>query len=997
MVNFLDRRVKPMSVVSLFLNLAVAATLFAQLQFPNSVTELAEALAKANSDTQRTALLADKDASVTPALVQALIEQGDRLRAQGDYNRAIATHQLAQTLAEKINDSDGAAEAAGHVGDIDAVRGDYAAALESFQKQLAIYEAHGDKRRSALAVNSLGMMYQAQGQQTLALDYFRRALSMLEDSGTEADIALVRSRIGFSNYSLGIYEQALDDLQQAARIFERLGDGFRVSRVLNDLGLVQHETGDYDQALASFEKALAIDETRQDKEGIPARLNNIARVYRVRGNYAAALEYYQKALALAEAVESKNGIATILFNIGSLYHRQGDYDQALEYYQKALPLRQELGNRSRTAGVLDSMGFAYSSRNEYPLATEYLEKSLAMSESAGDKAESARALNNLGLVHQAQGLSAEAMEDYEKSLAMRESMGNRSGVALTLTNIAGSYKSRGLDAEALDAASRAADLAQQIGDAEALAKAQFAAGEAYRGLHNADQARAAFEKSIAAIETLRSNSAGGEEEQQRFFESRIHPYHAMIDLLISEGRVAEAFNFAERARARVLLDVLESGRVDITKAMTAAEQNDERRLNAALVSLNAQIIRESAARQPDERRLSTLKAQLEKARLDLTAFQSTLYAAHPELRTQRGEAAILSLQDAADLVSPTRALLEYVVTDQRTYLFVITKKTGKTEAEIHAYTLPVKRDQLTSQVEGYREQLASRNLGFRASAKRLYATLLQPAQAQLRGKSSFVISPDHKLWDLPFQALIGPDGRFVIEAGDVSYTPSLTVLNAMERQRAARTAGDLPYRLLAVGNPLIPKQRGIYDPLPEAEEEVRALGQVYGAAHSRVYVGATAREDRVKSEASQARVLHFATHGVLDNVSPMYSHLLLSPGDANNDGLLEAREIMQMDLKADLAVLSACETARGRFGAGEGMIGLTWALFVAGVPSTVVSQWKVESASTRDLMLHFHRGLKSSRWSKAESLRQAALKLMHSSETSHPFYWAGFVLIGDER
>ena len=149
------------------------------------------------------------------------------------------------------------------------------------------------------------------------------------------------------------------------------------------------------------------------------------------------------------------------------------------------------------------------------------------------------------------------------------------------------------------------------------------------------------------------------------------------------------------------------------------------------------------------------------------------------------------------------------------------------------------------------------------------------------------------------------------------------------------------------------------EPLPEAEQEVRALGQLYGTQHSKVYVGREAREDRVKTEAGQAGILHFATHGTLNNASPMYSHLVLAQGDTNEDGLLEAWELMQLDLKADLAVLSACETARGRFGAGEGMIGLTWALFVAGVPTTVVSQWQVESASTRDLMLHFHRALKA--------------------------------------
>jgi CHAT domain-containing protein len=191
-----------------------------------------------------------------------------------------------------------------------------------------------------------------------------------------------------------------------------------------------------------------------------------------------------------------------------------------------------------------------------------------------------------------------------------------------------------------------------------------------------------------------------------------------------------------------------------------------------------------------------------------------------------------------------------------------------------------------------------------------------------------------------------------------------------------------------------------FDPLPEAEVEVKGLGRLYGAARSKIYIGAEAREDRAKTEAGDFQVLHFATHGVLNNAAPLYSHLVLAQGDKGEDGLLEAWELMQLDLHADLAVLSACDTARGRFGAGEGVIGLSWALFVAGVPSTVVSQWKVESASTRELMLNFYRGLIATSSTapvaptKAEALRQAALKVMKSPETRHPFYWAGFVLVG---
>jgi len=264
---------------------------------------------------------------------------------------------------------------------------------------------------------------------------------------------------------------------------------------------------------------------------------------------------------------------------------------------------------------------------------------------------------------------------------------------------------------------------------------------------------------------------------------------------------------------------------------------------------------------------------------------------------------------------------------------------------------------------------------------------------------------------LPFQALLDERDRYLIERSAVSYAPSLTVLREMRARSDKRRAESSPSTLLALGNPLIGQETveragltmrdGKLYPLPEAEAEVRALGRLYGARRSKVYIGPQAREDRLKAEAGQARILHFATHGVLNNAAPLYSYLALAQGDKNEDGLLEAWELMQLDLKADLAVLSACETARGRTSAGEGVIGLTWALFVAGAPATVVSQWEVESASTRDLMLGFHRQLRApraaSKLTKAESLRRAALNLMKNPETNHPFYWASFVLVGDGR
>jgi CHAT domain-containing protein len=184
-------------------------------------------------------------------------------------------------------------------------------------------------------------------------------------------------------------------------------------------------------------------------------------------------------------------------------------------------------------------------------------------------------------------------------------------------------------------------------------------------------------------------------------------------------------------------------------------------------------------------------------------------------------------------------------------------------------------------------------------------------------------------------------------------------------------------------------------PLPAAADMVKELGALYGPARSKVYVEAYATEDTFKSEAPTCRILHIAAHGIVDNSSPMYSQIILSRGPASDDdGVLEAWEVMNLDLKADLVVLSACETARGRVSAGEGMIGLSWAFFVAGCPTTVASQWKVEAPATTPLMLEFHRSLLSN-IGKAQALRRAELKLLRTRRYAHPFYWAGFVVIGD--
>ncbi len=270
--------------------------------------------------------------------------------------------------------------------------------------------------------------------------------------------------------------------------------------------------------------------------------------------------------------------------------------------------------------------------------------------------------------------------------------------------------------------------------------------------------------------------------------------------------------------------------------------------------------------------------------------------------------------------------------------------------------------------------------------------------------------PTARSGSCPSRLCIRRPDRYVVEDHAISYVPSLTVLREMvkDRGRRAKDESGAP-TLLAFGNPALGGQSGKLiksvwrgeelAPLPEAERQVKELGRLYGLKQSKVYTGDEASEGRIKAEAGKYRIVHLAAHGILNDANPMYSQIILAQvgrsvgGD--DDGLLEAWEIMKLDLNADMVVLSACETGRGRVGAGEGVIGLSWALFVAGSPATVVSQWKVASAGTTELMVEFYRKCaprtlpprrmhvaqaRRLSMNKAEALRRASLKLLRSEK-----------------
>ncbi len=825
-------------------------------------------------------------------------------------------------------------------------------------------------------------------------------------------------------FARGDYLPAFRAYEQVQQLAEQLGDKADLVVALRGTGNVYYQQSNLTQAQAYYQRSLKLAEEIRDQEGILNAANNLGNINYSQGDYRKALAYYQQSKRLAEERKDVGGLARALNNIGGIYLLQANYPLALETQRLTLKLAQELGDLGLLSQALNNLGLTHLGLNEYNEALASFQQALKLVEEKGFKPAMILALNNLAVVYEAQGQYQLAEDCYRRSRQLAEALGNKEALAFLLSNLGNTRRLQGDYRQAVELTERAITLAKQIGNLEVLSKASTRAGKALLALAQPEQAEQAFTTAINAVEQLRAQASGGEQDRQRFLETRIAPYYCMIDLLVTRGQVMDALAYAQRAKGRVLLDVLQGGKADVAKAMTVAEAEQEQRFKRGLATLNTLIYRERLQTQPNETRLGELNAQLEKLRLEQEAFQTGLYSAHPELKLQRGELRPLSPGEISDLLpDPQTAILEYVVTEEQTYLFVITRAAPNSvgasppSASAQVYPLNLTRNEITALAERFRRRIANRSFDFGELAGELYRRLLQPAHRQLLNKQALIIIPDGSLWQLPFQALQATGGRYLIEDYALAYAPSLPVLHAMFKHKAAR--GQLSNRapsLLALGNPLLGAQGTAQTetmllgdqatPLLETERQINALKQLYGKTRSKVLLGAAAREDLLKAEAARYRVLHLATHGILNDASPMYSHLLLSqvPDQQGEDGLLEAWEIIRLNLQAELVVLSACETARGRVGLGEGIIGLTWAFFIAGSPSNVVSQWKVESNSTSDLMLEFHRRLwprpgtaKSVALSKAEALRQASLAVLRNPRYRHPFYWAGFVLIGDGR
>jgi CHAT domain-containing protein len=577
---------------------------------------------------------------------------------------------------------------------------------------------------------------------------------------------------------------------------------------------------------------------------------------------------------------------------------------------------------------------------------------------------------------------------------------------------------------ALENFQKALSLAEKQQRSAGISSASLGVGATLREIGSASEAIPYYQKAIQQTESTRS-LLQSEEYRKSFFEGSLKAYFAIIESLSESGKAEDAFNYSERARSRAFLDLLGS-KTQLSRLQGGLREEEkalQERVAGTKVLLSGQVGEGDGEGEDIDG--ASLRKQLAEAE---TAYSNFLARVRKENKEQASlmDVEPLTLKQTQELLDPGVAMLEYFVTKESVMLWVVDKE--------KVSSIPLRRERLQSQVTAYREaitELAEKEK-FNALSQGLYKLLIQPALPHIRGKELLII-PHGVLHYLPFQALLSPDGQYLIEKYPINYLSSASLMQFTQEKRKAK--GDLTKVLAEGGKVLTFGNPDLNDPkknLQYAGIEAKEIKSLY--PQSSVYLGKEATEEKAKALSSENDIIHFASHAELSEDDPLASAILLAKSD-KEDGRLEVREIFGMDLKASLVVLSACETGLGKLSSGDELVGLTRAFIYAGTPSVVASLWNVEDSSTAQLMASFYTNLKT--MTKVEALRQAQLQLIRgnvnsellarrgiggvgklgevsnsalqtpSSEladpssisvsTSHPYFWAPFILVGEGK
>jgi CHAT domain-containing protein/tetratricopeptide (TPR) repeat protein len=902
-------------------------------------------------------------------------------------------------------------------------------AKEYCLKAIKISEDIKDKNLSNRANLQLIIIYQTMGDNKSALMHLETLLQFYRESNNK-EMESSCLQLGAMNYiALGNYTKALDYFQEALKIVEETTNLREKSKILAGIGKLFYFEGDYQKSTEYLGKALSIAERNNYKEEEADIYQGLGTLYRYLGDDEKALEYYLLSLKVLTEIEQEEGIENdkgfIHAEIARSYERiwfsklaysspfeektNSLWAKSTEHYGKAISEYQRIGNkleegRMYSESAKDFAVFSKGAENQSQVI-ELLNKAFNLHKQIGSKLYEMEDYFTAGEIYEMWGNHSSALQNFNKGLEISRSLNGMGWDHKFLDRIGVVYTNLGDYDKAFSLYKEALSINQDRGLYHHSLIILSNIGWNFRLAGKYEDAKKYYSNAIEIMELTRT-ALHAEDSRMSFSGDieKFYIYEGMIYVLLKLGENGKAFNYAEHAKSRVLLDSL-GNKLKLNNLKDNKLIEDEKKLRERMLNVARRIDEEMSSQKSNKQGtiLHDLKMELTSIKDEYIQLITKIMNENPELSTLISINPI-PLEEVQNLLDTDTTLLEYFITPDKTLLWVV----GKSDLKV--IEIALKDRELTKKVNTYREKITTLQLDHEKNSRELYDLLIKPAKPYIKTKRVDIV-PHAILHYLPFQALLGENGKYFIEEYDLFFTPSASVLKFVYEKRKKITG-----KVLAFGNPDVGDEKLN---LPYAETEIKKIKENY--PETSFYLKKTATEEKVKKLSSDYNIVHFASHGELNPEAPLFSSIRLAK-DKEEDGRLEVHEIFNLDLKnTSLVTLSACETGLGKLTQGDELIGLTRGFIYAGTPSILASLWKVNDSSTAEFMSMFYKNLK--KYPKSEALRMAQIEMIHGDvgkgivrgvggittskegrpsqqssltvDGSHPYFWAPFILIGD--
>lgn len=959
--------------------------------------------------------------------------------SQNEYDLALEYNFKAlqirkEILGEKHPD---VAASLNNIGVVYYDKGEYDKVLEYYFQTLQIdKEIRGEKHiYVADSYDNIGNAYNALDDYDKALEYHFKALQIRKEILGEhhALVANSYNNIGLDYSEKGEFDKALEYYSNSLQLFKEIfGENHvDVANSYHNIGLVYTDKGEYDKALEYYFKSLQIRRELfgENHPDVAASYNNIGVVYDEKYEYDKALEYHLKALQIKQEIlgEVNPDVAASYSNIGIIYYERGELDKALEYDLKALQIKKEILGEKHTlvAASYNNIGLVYADNGKLDKALEYCFKSLQIDkELLGQKhANVAQSYYNIGNVYKILGENEKALEYYQKGLTSCLYDFNDTADVYNTPII---KSSQNWSILLLILRSKAELIADE--------------GKMLKGIKESDRGIIALRhyQSCDTLIDITRKEISTFSDKLALGEVASEVYKNTVDLLTAVKNISDqdphlAFYFSEKSKSTILLEALAGQEALKFAGIPDSLLQKEHLLKSDIAFYTKKLAEPDFSESTQHALYQDMLFRRNRSIDSLILVFEKQFPAYHNLKYSNKPA---SVKDIQSLLDNKTAMISYCIGDSNIFVFTITK------TNMDVRRVP-KINGLSDSIAWFRYGLT---LGMQKIYRRLGHTLYQqlfhdPAPFGDQIENLYII-PDGSLALLPFESLLTNSYKgdinlyreypYLIRKYNISYSysaslfhltfsrePSSTieitnlndwlaiapVFDSKAEQSTALSSRELLHQLNTLGADSMLLKRSAFNenaiqPLPATETETRAILKLYDDNNlkAKVLLHKKANEKAIKSgELEQYKVLHFATHGFVSSEKPELSSLLLAQDKTGGeDGILYSGEIYNLKLKADLAVLSACETGLGKIQKGEGIIGLTRALLYAGAKNIIVSLWQVADESTADLMVNFYKNSLAGKGqlSYAAALRNAKLKMISEGKYANPFYWSPFILIG---